>query len=250
MHRRLRQGHVAAELALVEQLALAQTGGPHDPAEVGQGRDGGERLQVALQVGAHVAVEPDRPFPVRLQMQRRRGEAAAPRQGPPVLRLSGLGGHQLGPVLVASLEQLLPEAAAPQSLLLPPGHGPERQVAGPPGEGLGDLAHEKQVGRPREQEPPRPALSIDGPFHRAQQVRLPLHLVDGHRLAAPQKRFGVAAGLVQWIEIVQRDEAASSRSQLLRQGALPRLPGPRDHNGRHDSESFLQAGQDQSWLRD
>ena len=54
-----------------------------------------------------------------------------------------------------------------------------------------------------------------GPLHRMQKVRLSLHLIEGHLLAAPQERLGIAAGCIYHVEVVQGEEAPSARHKLL-----------------------------------
>ena len=44
-----------------------------------------------------------------------------------------------------------------------------------------------------DEEPLRLALLVYGPLHRMQKVRLSLQLIEGHLLAAPQERLGIAA---------------------------------------------------------
>ena len=44
-----------------------------------------------------------------------------------------------------------------------------------------------------DEEPLRLALLVYGPLHRMQKVRISLHLIEGHLLAAPQERLGIAA---------------------------------------------------------
>jgi hypothetical protein len=90
MHRRLRQRDVARQLRLVDELAEAQASCPHETAEIGQRRDRGEVLEVALQVRAHVAFEPDRPLLGRPQVKGRGRKAATASQRAPVLRGVGL----------------------------------------------------------------------------------------------------------------------------------------------------------------
>ena len=58
-------------------------------------------------------------------------------------------------------------------------------------------------------------LLVYGPLHRMQKVRLSLHLIEGHLLAAPQERLGIAAGCIYHVEVVQGEEAPSARHKLL-----------------------------------
>ena len=53
---------IPSDLRLVYQLAGAESGHPHQAAEIGQRRDRGEVLQVSLQIGANVGFEPYRSF--------------------------------------------------------------------------------------------------------------------------------------------------------------------------------------------
>jgi hypothetical protein len=73
-----RRRMVAAEFRLVEHLAESVAGSPHQPAKVGKCGDRREVLQIALEVGADVSVEPDGTFPVGAEMQGRRRKAATP----------------------------------------------------------------------------------------------------------------------------------------------------------------------------
>ncbi len=48
-----------------------------------------------------------------------------------------------------------------------------------------------------------------------QKVRLSLHLIESHLLAAPQERLGIAAGCIYHVEVVQGEEVPSARHKLL-----------------------------------
>jgi len=62
VHGWLGQGDVARKLGLIDELADAEGCRTHEPAEIRQRRNGRERLEVALQIGSHVAVEPHGPL--------------------------------------------------------------------------------------------------------------------------------------------------------------------------------------------
>ena len=177
-YRRLREGDIAAKLRLVHQVSRAEAGGTHEPAEVGQRRDRGEALEVPLQVGAHVAVEPDGPLPIRPKMESRQGEPSATGKRTPVLGLIQLRSHQIEPLLIGGIQQLFPDAPEPEAPLLPPGHRPQRQVARPARKRLGHLAHQEQIGRTGEEELPRPAVPVYVSLHLVEKIGLTL---DPHR---------------------------------------------------------------------
>ena len=99
----LGQGHVAAKLRLVQELSHPETGCPHETAKIRQRRNRRDVLQVPLQVGTHVSVEPDRPFLVGFQVYCRGREAAAASQHLPVVALGWPGRHQIEPVFVAGV---------------------------------------------------------------------------------------------------------------------------------------------------
>src|SRR5262249_18535175 len=103
-------------------------------AEIGQRRDRRKLLQVALEVGAHVAVEPNGPGLVHFEVHSRSREAAAVCQRAPVLGLVRLRGYQVEPVPVTGSEQLIPEAATCGPRLLAPRHWPEGEIACAAGE--------------------------------------------------------------------------------------------------------------------
>ena len=180
-------------------------------------------------------------------MHRRQGEAAAPGQLAPVLAGVGLRGDKVEPVLVARTEQVLPDAGAAEAELLAAGHRPEGEVAGAAGEGLGDAAHQQQVGGAGEKEFPGHAPVVDVSLHGVQQLGLALHLVERDRLATAEERPRVAPGRVDHIEVVEREEAAALGGELPGKGALAGLAGARDHDCRHNAEPGLEAGRSHPW---
>ena len=183
-------------------------------------------------------------------MDGREGKPATERQRTPILRLGRLLGQNVEPLRVAGAEQLFPDAAAAETPLLPPGHRPERQVARPASERLGDSAHQEQVRRTGEEELPRPTTPIDLALHRVQQVRLTLYLVEGHRQAAADECLGVTPCQVHDVQVVQRQEPPASGRHLPGKGALAGLTCARDDHGRHDSETSVEAGLDETGKRD
>ena len=58
MHRHRRKLYVAAELALIEQIADTQRRRLHQPLEIGEVGYGGEFSQIALKIRRDVSVEP------------------------------------------------------------------------------------------------------------------------------------------------------------------------------------------------
>jgi hypothetical protein len=145
-------------------------------------------------------------------------------------------------------QQLVPAPRAAELELLAAGHGPEREVARAAGQRLRHLPHQEQVGRAGEEVLPGPAVAVDGPFHRSQQARLALHLVERERIVASQQRFGVAARGVAHVEVVQRAVAPVARNELFDQRALAGLPRAGEHHGRHHAQArgervIHQAGQ-------
>ena len=118
----------------------------------------------------------------------------------PVFGFAASAGEQIEPFLLARGEQLIPAAGAPVAALLAARHRPERQIAGPPRQRLGDLTHEEQVGGARQEESSRRALAIDRSLDRAQQSRLALDLVERHRVGAADQRLRIAARRVQHVQ--------------------------------------------------
>jgi len=117
MDRGLRHGDVAGKIGLVEHLAESQSGRLHGAAEVGERGDGGQSLQVALEAGTGVGVEPDRTGRVILQFERRGRRAATTGQRASNLAKLGFGVEDGGPGAVLVGEQVVPATTAP---LAPP----------------------------------------------------------------------------------------------------------------------------------
>ena len=184
-------------------MAEPQTGGAHQPAKIGQRRNLGEVLQIALEIGADVAVEPNRAFGACPQRESGGRESAAQREGPPVLRLIGTRRQDIKPVAVFGTKKFVPSAGPSIAALFSAGHGPEREVARPAGERFGHLFHPEQVRRSGEQEAAGGAVAIDGPLHRPQQIGRTLHLVERHRRAAADEDLGITAGRVKGVQIVE-----------------------------------------------
>jgi hypothetical protein len=82
----------------------------------------GKILQVAFEISADVAIEPDRPVggPPQVYGGRRKSPSAS--QPAPVIGLVWLGGKQVEPILVAGFEQLIPEPAPSEPPLLAARH--------------------------------------------------------------------------------------------------------------------------------
>ncbi|MGH8229059.1 MAG: hypothetical protein ACREU3_14355 [Steroidobacteraceae bacterium] len=80
-----RQLHVAAELALVEEIPNPQGRSLHQALEIGQVRDRGQISQVPLEVRRDVGVEPEGAIGRRCTRitNGHLGESAASRAGPP-----------------------------------------------------------------------------------------------------------------------------------------------------------------------
>ena len=244
MNGRLRQRRVAPQFGLVDELTEPQRGGAHQAPEVRQRGDGGERLQVAFEIGGQVAVEPHRPLAGGLHAQGRHRKAAAAGQVAPIVRLAGLRGHQIAPLRLRRCQQLFPDAAAAESPQLAPRHRPQGEVARAAGERLRHPAHEEQVRRAAEQELPRPAAAVDGPLDGQQQIGSALHLVQGDWFGAAHQRLRVAPRRVQHVQVVQRPEPPPARREVLRQRALADLPRPGHHHRGHHVQAVAQAAGD------
>jgi hypothetical protein len=94
VHGRLGQRDVAPELSLVHELTEAQARGAHQTTEIRQCADRSQILKIALEVGAHEAVEPDRALSRRLELEGRGRESAAATERAPVFRLRWFGGKE------------------------------------------------------------------------------------------------------------------------------------------------------------
>ena len=146
------------------------------------------------------------------------------------------GRQQVAPLRVGRGQQVVPAPRACEPELLAPGHGPEREVARAAGQRLRHLPHQEQIGRAGEQEAPGPAVAVDGPLHRSQQVRLALDLVERERIVASQQGLGVAARRIAHVEVVQRAVAPVARNELFDQRALAGLACTGEHHGRHHAQ--------------
>ena len=197
-------------------------------------------MQIPLEIGPHVPVEPDRSIPVVGQVHGRNRKPAAASETAPVLSLVRLGLHQVEPAPVLSLQQLLPYAAPTRSHLFAARHRPESQIACPARQRLGHVAHESQVRRAGEEEPTRCTVPIDFPLHRVKQGRLALDLVQCHRLGATHQSVGIPAGQVEDVKIIKRAEAPTRR-QFPSQGALAGLARSGHHHRGHHPEAFRET---------
>ena len=138
-----------------------------------------EILEIAFKVGADIAVEPDRPLPVGAEMEGRSRKASPSCQSLPVFRFGVVVTEHLTPRRILRRQQLRPQPPPASPRLLATRHRPEREIARPPGERLRHAAHQKEVRRTGEEEPPRHALLVDRPLDRPEEKGLALHLVDG-----------------------------------------------------------------------
>ena len=119
-------------------------------------------------------------------------------------------------------------------------HRQQGQVGGPTGQGLGHLAHEQQIRGAREQKGALAALPVHGPLDGEEQVGRALDLVQRQAVPLVQQDVGSVPGPRLEIQIVQGQIAARARrGEVLDQGALPRLPGPREDHDRELPERLL-----------
>ena len=240
VHGRLREGDVATEFGLVQELPHPQCRRAHQPPEVRQAADGCQRLQVALEVRPHVAVEPDRAVRIGPEIQRGRRVATAPGERSPVDRRLRGPAEEREPLGVGCREELLPPAAPPLPALLAARHRPEGEIRGTSRKRFRHLAHEKQVRGPGEQEAPGDAVAVDRPLHGEQQIGFALHLVEGHRSGTADQDLGVAACGIEHVEIIEGGVATGGAGQVLGKRALPGLPGAGHDDRRHDPQPVHQ----------
>ena len=236
VHRGLRQRNVPAEPRLIDDLAQLQACGAHEAAKVRQRGDRREPLKVAFEVGLHVPVEPDAPLQVRFLVDGGDREAAPACQASPVLRPVWLSRHEVEPLVIAGTHELFPDPAPTESPLLAARHQPQTQVARASGQRLGNPSHEQQVCRSRQEEPARLSMPVNHPFHRVEQLGMPLHFVDGQRLVATHECVRIAAGGVDYVQVVQRGIAPVAQRLVPRQGALARLTRACHHRRRASRE--------------
>ena len=98
-------------------------------------------------------------------------------------------------------------------------------------ERLRRLRDDQDSRRTRQQEPPRPAVSVDGGFDGKEQLGHPLHLVQNHVLFEAREEAGrVPASSSHHGGIVEREvpPARTPTAEALRQRALARLPRTRE----------------------
>ena len=167
-------------------------------------------------------------------MEGRSRKASPSCQSLPVFRFGVVVTEHLAPRRILRRQQLRPQPPPASPRLLTTRHRPEREIARPPGERLRHSAHQKEVRRTGEEEPPRHALLVDRPLDRPEEKGLALHLVNGQaRLPANQPHW-VAPDEVTDIEIVERGIVPLPCHRLLHERALTRLTGPaHDHGGHH-----------------
>ncbi len=121
------------------------------------------------------------------------------------------------------------------SLDLPLRERPQVQDLDATRERLGDLRDDQDPRRTGQQEPPRPAVSVDGRFQGKEQLGCPLHLVENHVPPETRQEAGrIPASRGHHGGIVEREvpPARAPLAQALRQRALARLSRTREEYGR------------------
>ncbi len=180
-------------------------------------------------------------------------ESSPESQLPPILPPPRLCCEDIQPSTVGDLQQLLPNPGLAETQLLAPRHRPERQIAGTAGQRLRDPAHQKQVGRACHEKASRSSVPVDLALDRAQEIRLALNFVQGDRTGAADEDVGVAAGEIEYVEIVERQVLAAgggwdgrwaaagiASPKGTREGGLPGLARPANDNGGHDAHHGLE----------
>ncbi len=236
MHLHLADADVAAELGLVEEPPDPQARGAHQPPEIGQALHRAQRLQIALEVGLHVACEPDGTRRLVLQFVRRNRETAQARRGPPVLARAGVRGERLAPAAEARPEELAPGARASEPMALAPRERPERDVHRAPGERLAEALEHEEIRRGGEHEAAgfaRP-VTVHRALHGDEQVARALHLVEHERGRALEHGLGIGRGLGTQVEVVEREvgPARERRKRPQQRGLAALARAEQDHHRR------------------
>jgi len=109
---------VARQLQRLLERSRAPVRGAQPVPETGERRDGGEVLEVALQIGARAAVAADRSRGAGAQLKGARREAASQGERAPALGLIGQGRQEFEPVALVGGEQRVSIAGPSLSALL------------------------------------------------------------------------------------------------------------------------------------
>ncbi len=116
-------------------------------------------------------------------------------------------------------------------------------------QGVGHLADRPQPRRAGEHESPWPTAGIDGSFHRAEQARFPLRLVDDEGVDRPLRETPwVLPACVERVFAVEADglHRPSKLQQICRQRRLSDLAGAVDDDHRGVGEGLSNARNNES----
>ena len=227
MHRRLRQRGVARQFGLVEQAAGPVGGQRHEPLEIRQAGNRAQLSQVALQIGLHVAGEPEIAAFFR-GGSHGGGETATQQPVRPVASF-------IRPIrqVEIRLEQAIQRGQS--SGTLQPFRRTKRrqfQIDGASRQRFRDLAHQEQIGRTHEQKIARLALAVDLALEGQKQLRRALHFVQGERMGQ-QQGVGIGPSLTENAQVIQAEVVAR-----FGQGT-----------GQRSFAGLARAGQDDDWQR-
>ncbi len=183
------------ELGEVRRSSAAGSHQPSEPREVGQLGEVGDVVDVPLQGGRQVGVEPGA-APVGRRARHGGREAALQ--------------HALGEVLDGTVRRWCGVAERPRGEVLPNtlefalGERTERSDLDAPGESIAVPRKREDVGRAGHQEAPRAPVAVHGGLDGQEQVRRALDLVDRHRAGRPGDQRGrVRLGPFEDVEVVQ-----------------------------------------------
>ena len=215
----------------------------HEAPEVHQITHCGQHLEVALQVGADIAVKPQRTGTRIVERQRRRGVAPLAHRLTPVRMSIVLAFDDARPFGHRRRQQGRPDARTAPPKPFPPGERPEIDVGRATGQRLRDPPHHQQVRRGGEHEATAAAWSVvvHRALHTHEQIRITLYFVQRQPQCAPDQFVGRLARLFLHIRVVEREIAVLRKSGFgLHERALAGLPGTHDHDHRRD---FKRSGE-------
>src|SRR5690606_22330551 len=121
---RARYRDVARQIGLIQHTSDAQSSRHHQAPEISQVVDTREHLEISLEEGRNVPVEPERAFLAVTQLMRGNRQSADGRRLAPVFLRYGLPGDERFPLGDRSVEQLGPDTGPAEPEALPPRQWP------------------------------------------------------------------------------------------------------------------------------
>jgi hypothetical protein len=100
------------------------------------------------------------------------------------------------------------------------------------------MFHQQQVGGAGQDEVPCPPVCVHGPFDREQDLWRSLDLIENNG-ACSQQRIGIALGLIEDADIIER-EIRPRWLNRLRERGLAGLPCSRQHSDGQDPKGRLE----------